>query len=244
MNAALYTGTVTHNRFIPKKHGFSYRFFMWFLNLDRIDQLPDVGRWLSSRRFALTRYYRPDYFGDPTEPLHISVKNRLHELTGTPVTGDVYGLLNLRSLGLYFSPVNFYFGYNTKAECTHLLAEVSNTPWNERHCYGHVLAGDDGPNHPKVFKVSPFNPVNQHYRWYIEAPSKTLRLGIHVSDERGHVFTAGLNLIRRPFEPAVVKRYLLKKPVMTAFMLTAIYWQALKLYCKKVPYVPYQRKTS
>jgi len=240
MNSALFAGSIAHRRFIPRVHAFRYPFFMWLLELDRIDTMPDLGRWFSVKRFALSRFHRPDYLGDPSEPLHISVKRRLQELTGTAVTGKVFGLLNLRTLGLYFSPVNFYFGYDRTMRCTHMLAEVSNIPWNERYHYAHHLAGDQfDPMQPKAFKVSPFNPVDQQYTWTIEPPGEKVKIGITVHDDRGHIFDAVLDLQHHALTKKSVRRQLLRRPIMTASIVGAIYWQALKLYVKGVPYVPY-----
>lgn len=243
MNAALYLGRVTHQRHIPRQHGFSYPFFMWLLNLERLDDMPDLGRWFSTRRAALSRFRRSDYLGPDAHPLARSVKQKLLELTGKPVTGEVWGLLNLSSLGLYFSPVNFYFGYDQQGKCTHLLAEVSNTPWNERHYYAHDLSIERKPiRHAKEFHVSPFNPMEQEYRWQVEPPGDHVRIRIEVHDPRGHIFDAAINLQQHPLNRPLVRGQLLRKPVMTAFILCGIYWQAWKLYLKKVPYVPYRKK--
>ncbi len=134
---------------------------MWLLNLDELDAIPNLGRWFSVKKWALSRFHRPDYLGDPQESLAKAVRKRMWELTNHEVTGRVYGLMNMRTLGLYFSPVNFYYGYNDQDELTHFLAEVSNIPWNERHHYGHYVAGNKrNLSHSKEFHVSPFNPKN------------------------------------------------------------------------------------
>ncbi|MBE0584690.1 MAG: DUF1365 domain-containing protein [Desulfofustis sp.] len=245
MNHALYVGRVSHQRFLPRAHRFSYPFFMWHLNLDRLDQLPELRPWFAKTGFALSRLRRSDYLGPADEPLAISIKRKMAELTERTVTGEVTGLLNLRTLGLYFSPVNFYFGHDPGGRCSHLLAEVSNTPWNERHYYGFYLAPDgQQPTHPKAFKVSPFNPVDQQYHWQIEAPGETARIVIEVSDSRGRVFSAQLNLERKPLSRPVIRRQLLRRPVMTAAVIAAIYWQALKLYIKGVPFIPYHKEMT
>ena len=116
MKPSLYVGTIAHRRQIPVEHRFQYRFFMWFLNLDELDKLPSLGRWFSTKRWALSRFHRPDYYGDPALSLADAIRNRMEELTGQPVTGPVCGLLNMRTLGLYFSPVNFYYGYDNRGE--------------------------------------------------------------------------------------------------------------------------------
>jgi DUF1365 family protein len=243
MKPSFCVGTIAHRRKIPVEHRFQYPFFMWFLNLDELDRLPSLGRWFSTDKWALSRFHRPDYYGDPALSLADAIRKRMAELTGQPVTGQVWGLLNMRTLGLYFSPVNFYYGYDSQGNFTHFLAEVSNIPWNHRHQYAHYLADDSlTPNHPKQFHVSPFNSLDQHYHWKLKAPEENITVQLAVDDARGHVFMARLNLKRRPLTVQSVRKELLKKPAMTAFVVAGIYWQAFKLYRKGVPYVPYQKE--
>lgn len=245
MNSSLYVGSISHIRNIPRKHRFRYPFFMWFLHLDEIDRLPSYGRWFSTTQWAISRFNRSDYHGDPSLSLAEAMKQRMEELTGRPVEGSVYGLMNMRTFGLYFSPVNFYYGYDAGGRFSHFLAEVSNIPWNERHQYAHYLLETDcAPENPKMFHVSPFNPMNQHYQWEITPPADTVRVKIKVDDDRGHIFTAILNVEKRPLTLQTVRRELLKKPVMTAYVISRIYWQALKLYLKGVPYVPYKKEAA
>lgn len=245
MNHALYVGRVAHRRLQPKNHGFSYPLFMWLFDLDELADVPEIGWWFSLRGPALSRLLRSDYLGDPQQPLASAVRQRLTELTGQPVTGRVCGLLHLRTLGLYFSPVNFYYGFDGDGRCSHFLAEVSNIPWGERHHYGHYLGdGNFRPEHGKAFHVSPFNPEDQHYRWTITPPGERLAVTIEVSDRRGEIFAATLDLARRPLTPAEVRRQLRRIPVMTAYIVAGIYYQALRLYLKGVPYIPYVPATK
>lgn len=245
LNSALYCGTIQHNRFIPQKHSFSYPFFLWFLNLHELDKLPNLGFWFSIRKWALNRFQRSDYFGDPVEPLSISIGKRMEELTGHPVNGTICGLMNMRTMGLYFSPVNFYYGFDAQGNFSHFLAEVSNIPWNERHQYAHYVGdGNLSPTHPKTFHVSPFNPIRQNYVWKIEPPGDSIAVTLEVHDQRGHIFEAILHLHRQPLTLQTVRKQLLKKPVMTAFIVAGIYYQALKLFLKRVPYIPYRKETQ
>lgn len=245
MQSSLYVGTISHHRRIPKDHRFRYRFFMWFLDLDEIDRLPSFGWWFSTTRMALSRYHRPDYHGDPHLPLAVSIRRRMQDLTGQPVEGKVFGLMNLRTAGVFFSPVNFYYGFDGHGRFSHFLAEVSNIPWNERHQYAHYI-NESRPNldHPKRFHVSPFNPMNQHYHWELSAPDENLFVKIGVDDDRGRIFTAHLELARRPLELRTIRRELIRKPAMTLFIVAGIYWQALKLFLKGVPYVPYRKEST
>lgn len=247
MKSAFYTGYISHSRHIPKIHTFKYPFFMWFLDIKAVEQGVSIGKWFSSSGFALSRFRRSDYLGDENEPLEVSVKKKMEDLTGKPVQGKVFGLMNLRTLGLYFSPVNFYYGFDPTGSPTHFMAEVSNTPWNERHFYGHLIsASHNTPENSKEFKVSPFNPENnQIYRWRIGLPKDdvdciSINLGVH--DERGHVFEAALRLQRKSFNLDTVRKYLKKTPVMTFTIVSRIYWQALKIFLKGIPYIPYEKE--
>lgn len=245
MRAAIYSGTIAHQRYIPRPHCFQYSFFMWFLPLDELHTLPRLSPWFSHESWALNRFYRPDYLGDRSVKLADAVRERMKELTGHEVRGTVCGLLNMRTLGLYFSPVNFYYGFDEEGGFSHFLAEVSNIPWNERHHYAHYVGdGQLKPDHPKQFHVSPFNPDNQHYHWHLGGPGETISVGLDVDDKRGRIFEARLNLERQPLTLKSVCRQLIKKPVMTAFVVAGIYYQASRLFLKKVPYIPYDKETA
>ena len=138
------------------------------------------------------------------------------------------------------------YGFDKTGRASHLLAEVSNIPWNERHYYAHSLDKDaDEMIDDKAFKVSPFNPSrNQTYRWVIGAPAEKVAINLGVHDERGHVFEAALRLTRQPFSRQSARKLIIKKPVMTAWIVAGIYWQAMKIFLKGIPYIPYEKEEA
>ena len=175
---------------------------------------------------------------------------------GSAPEGDILGLLVCRNVGMYFSPVNFYLGFDAQQTPTHLLAEVSNTPWDKRHYYGFLLEGEDTEFcHDKDFHVSPFNPIDQLYRWQVTVKRiKTdeqlntglqVRIAINISDERGEVLKTGIKISGVLMTEDAVRHSLRKNPLMNITSLTRIYWHAFKLYAiKKVPYINYDEKLS
>ncbi|WP_420229290.1 DUF1365 domain-containing protein [Psychrobacter sp. ER1] len=189
-----------------------------------------------------------------------ALKQRLsrafEKYAGSAPEGDMLGLLVCRNAGMYFSPVNFYLGFDAQQTPTHLLAEVSNTPWDKRHYYGFLLEGENSEfRHDKDFHVSPFNPIDQLYRWQVNVKrTKTdeqlntglqVRIAINISDERGEVLKTGIKISGVPMTEEAVRHSLRKNPLMNITSLTRIYWHAFKLYAiKKVPYINYDEKLA
>lgn len=229
---ALYVGKVFHQRHVPKKHAFNYRIFLFWLALDEIDELCRSVSGMSTARFSVVRYKRSDYLGDPQQPLHQSVLERMSELADKPLTGRVFMLGQMRTFGMYFSPVNFYYLQQDDGHFSHLLAEVSNTPWNQRHHY--LVDLDDQKDCDKAFHVSPFNPMDMQYHWNVKQPGDRLALSLGCSKGEKH-FAASLSLKRQPLNSNTLFRVLISLPSMTIKTVLGIYWQALKLYIKGVP---------
>ena len=185
------------------------------------------------------------------QALNHRLKQAFDQHTGSVPTGDMLGLLVCRNIGVYFSPVNFYLGFDEQQTPTHLLAEVSNTPWDKRHYYGFLLDGAETEFcHDKDFHVSPFNPIDQLYRWQVKVSQQSehclqVRIAINISDERGEVLKTGIKISGVPMTDAFVRKSLRRNPLMNMTSVMRIYWHAFKLYAiKKVPYINYDEKLA
>jgi hypothetical protein len=240
LESAIYKGFVRHRRFTPQRHEFDYPLFMMLLKLDEIPDLLQRFWQLGSRMWSWARFRRADYLGSADEDLADAVRCKiatLADLAEHDCRGDVYLLCHLRYFGIYFSPLNLYY-LKQDGQFRFMLAEVSNTPWNQRHYY--LVDLEQPVPHAKAFHVSPFNPMQQTYQWRITPPdaeSGQCLVHIAVQDQasRNTVFDATLSLKRLGLNQALLNRVLLKTPIQTASVVVGIYWQALKLFVKKVP---------
>ena len=238
MKSRLYTGLLRHRRHRPRDHAFSYRVFMPYLCLDELPELFDRIPLWSARRRAPGRFRREDFLGDPAKPLADEVRRRIREETGREHRGPIYLLANLRYFGIQMNPICCYYCYNEdETRLEYLVAEVTNTPWNESHSY--VLCAGSGErlscDFDKALHVSPFNPMGMRYDWRSNRPGQRLAIHLENHTERGRVFDATLALEARPVTSASLNAVLWQFPLMTAKVAVAIYWQALRLFIKRVP---------
>lgn len=245
MDSAIYYGSVRHRRFTPTRHVFTYRIMQWWLALDELDQVSALSRWLSTdARKAPLHFRASDYlrgqWGDASN-LEQAVRAKMSALHGSELSGRVFFLGNIRCWGIFFSPLNCYFLQQADGSFSHMLAEVSNTPWLERHYY--LVDLDEQADTEKAFHVSPFNPMDMRYQWRIR-PHKDRQL-VHIAAYREHLeFDATMALSAQPMNHQQIKRVLKTHPVMSLKIVAGIYWQAMKLLIKRVPFYGHPGKAK
>jgi DUF1365 family protein len=169
-------------------------------------------------------------------------------VTGERPDGPIRLLTQLRCFGLYFSPLNLYYCFGEMEDRVEMVvAEVSNTPWNERHHYV-LWRGNQRPEsdrlhfrHAKNFHVSPFMGMEQSYDWKLSVPDSRLRVYLSSWEGGKRMFDAGMTLLRTPLTRGEILRSHIRHPMMTFQILAAIYHQAFKLWRKKCPYYPHPR---
>lgn len=244
MHSCIYEGQVKHRRFSPRQHEFNYKLFMVFIDLDELDDV-FKRRWLwSNKAIAPVRLKRCDYIGDESVSIAEAVKEKVFQQTGEKVTGTIRMLTHLRYFGYVFNPVTFYYCYNSENKTVdYIVAEITNTPWKERHSY--VLKTKDDNfnfNFDKDFHVSPFLPMDMKYFWGFTSPDDNLTVYMKNTKDDEKIFDASLNMQRKEMSSYQCARVLIVYPLMTVKVIAGIYWQALKLYLKKVPVVDHVNK--
>ena len=248
MYSCIYTGYVQHRRLSPAEHVFRYGLYMLYLDLDELPALLKGGCGLHQARFLPASFCRTDHLGNPQVPLADAVRDMVEERTGWRPVGPVRLLTLLRNWGHYFCPLCLYHCFDRSGQTVDaVVAEVSNTPWHERHWY--VLwqgnrVGEPSQlrfRHPKGFHVSPFMDMDMLYDWHLREPGAELTVAIVNSRGDERLFDVSLVLKRRELSRWSMLRSLARHPWMTGRVTQAIYWQAIWLWWKRCPFYPHPK---
>lgn len=252
IESGIYHGTIAHARLSPKSHSFCYPVFMMYLDLDELDGLLSLTRTWSRKKTALARYCRKDFLSPHDLPLKDAVINRVYERLGFRPDGAVRVLTNLRYFGFIINPITCYYCFSKDNELVAMVLEVTNTPWNEKHVY--VLRCDPSQSlqrihFNKAMHVSPFNPMAMQYRLWSDSPGEGVSLKLQnwsMSEESPQklIFSAQLSLKKHPISAAALRKTISRYPWMTMKVTWLIYWNALMLWCKRVPLYKHPKKVE
>jgi hypothetical protein len=232
-------------------HAFRYRLCLLYLDLAELPQALE-GRWLwSARRRAVARWHRADHGFDPARDLATEIRELVATRSGRRPAGPIRLLTAPRLFGYGFNPVSFYYCFDADdREIEAVVAEINNTPWGERHCYVLPAACNEGTpaklrfRFGKDFHVSPFLPMDMNYDWRFSRPDG--RLLVHMENWRDGAmqFDATMTLDREPIGGATLAGALLRYPLLPLKVTAAIYWQALRLWLKRVPFHTHPDQTG
>ncbi|MFT4841459.1 MAG: DUF1365 family protein [Planctomycetota bacterium] len=244
VHSGIYRGGVRHRRFDAIDRSFSVRLDLAYLDVDEIKQAFQ-GRWFwSDRRLAPVRFRRADYFGCKDMPLREAVCDAVEERLGFRPDGAVRLLTALRCFGYGFNPVSFYYCFDQQDQLVAVLAEITNTPWHERHHY--ILPADEKgqvvARFAKDFHVSPFQPMDHEYLWRFSAPGKRLLVHMENHAAGSKAFDVTLVMSKQPWRTGTLVRSWLRNPMISLKIILTIYWQALRLWMRRAPFYAHPRR--
>lgn len=246
MEPGVMVGTIRHRRFLPASHEFSYPLFMSLLDIDQLPQQMEVSTFASLGRWNILSFYQEDYLA----PGAGSLRERLAREAGNagfPLPeGRILLLTHPRFCGYGFNPISLFYCFDLDGHLQQVGAEVHST-FGERHLYwlGHWNRDEHGCFHcAKQLHVSPFMTMDHTYRFGLAQSQRHLTL--HIDNWRAgeRLFDATLSLDWRPWTRSHLESALLEYPFMTAKVTAAIHWQALKLYLKRIPFIPHPSKSN
>ncbi len=230
-------GHIRHRRFTPVVHEFSYPLFMVLFDIDAIP--PQI----ASRKFALASLRPDDYLG----PEPGTLREKLTAAAERPLPGGrILLLTHLRYCGYGFNPISLFYCLDAAGNVERVAAEVHST-FGERHLYWLDETNRDarGMYHAeKKLHVSPFNRMENLYRFALATQREQLTIHIDTYEDATCFFDATLSLRWQPWSSRNFYQALVRFPFMTMQVIASIHWEALKLFLKRVPFVPHPSKSG
>jgi len=240
--SALYVGRVLHRRLRPRKHHLAYRIYNLLIDIDELDALSRRLRLFSVGRFNLFSFHPRDHGDGSGVNLREQIERPLRE-AGLPTGGALRLLTMPRVLGHVFNPISVWFCHAPQGDLQAIVYEVNNT-FGERHSY--LIPVTDGSARivaqhcDKALHVSPFLSTEMRYSFRVEPPDAQLCVGVSVLDSEGVVLNARLDAERRTLSDAALLRVFVSHPLLTLKVVTAIHWEALRLWLKGTPLHPHR----
>ena len=245
----IYEGTVRHRRKLHAHNEFKISTFMFLLDLDELDCVFRSSWLWSTCRAAYGRFRRSDHMKrfDLSTELKQCISTLIEQQGISSPVGKVRLLTQLRYCGFQMNPVSFYYCYDPSDRfVVAIVTEVNNTPWGEQHTYvipglqaaGKLIVAD---RVDKTFHVSPFMDLDMHYRMLFTHPGKKIGIKMENYQREEKIFDVSLSLKRRPINRFELAKVAVKYPMFSVRVFVGIYYQALKLYLKRVPFFPHPR---
>jgi uncharacterized protein len=239
MNSSIYDCTVMHHRLEPKQHRFSYRIFMFYLDLNEIDDLSQRFRLFSKNRFNVFSFRDRDHLPLTGKTVKENISDFL-STKGVESSGmRICILTNLATFGYTFNPVSFYFCFDQENRPVCAVAEVGNTFGEQKLYFFDQEQIEDGAFRKKTtkyFYVSPFIDMDADFDFHLNVPEEKLNIQINDLQHGRKFFLSTLTGRRKPISDTAMLWHFLRFPFIPLQIITQIHWQAFKLFLKKLSY--------
>ena len=235
----IYNGEVIHKRFKPKVHYFRYKVFSLLIDLDELNTLNDLIPYFSYNRFNLISFYDKDHgYRDGSSLKQWVIKN-LKDAGIKDQEINIKLLCYPRIFGYVFNPLSVFFVYDKSKSLIAILYEVKNT-FGEQHTYIFQINSYQNlieNNCVKKFFVSPFMDLKSEYFFKILIPGNKLSIVIDQRDSEGKLLFASQDGKRCELTSKNLLFSYLKHPLMTFKIISAIHFEALRLWLKGIKLV-------
>jgi uncharacterized protein len=238
--SSIFVGTVSHTRFFPKRHAFSYRVFSLALDVDGIDRLSCSLRLFSRNRWNLLSFHDRDHGNRDGSPVAMQIRKILRESDLEHACERITLLCYPRLLGFVFNPLSVFFCHRQDGRLGAIVYEVSNT-FRERKSYVIPVVQDDGgviaQFCAKEMYVSPFTSRHGDYEFRVLAPGNKVMVGVDFVTGDGPVLKTRFHGQRRSLSDWSILGMVARHPLMTFRVVAGIHMQAARLWLKGVPLV-------
>ena len=238
MTSAIYNGTVIHKRFKPKLHFFKYKVFSLLIDLSELNILDKNISFFSYNKFNLISFFDKDHGERDGTSLFEWVKKNLKVNKINTDEIKIKLLCYPRILGYVFNPLSVFYVYDKNDYLISILYEVKNT-FGEQHTYIFKVENNNLLQHncSKKFHVSPFIEMNCNYFFRILKPAEKISVIIDQYQLNEKILYASQDGIRADFTSSELIKSYLKHPLMTFKIISAIHFEAFKLWTKGIKFI-------
>lgn len=240
LKSCIYTGTVVHKRLSPRPHAFSYRVFALCLDVDEIDRLDDSLRLFSRNRRNLLSFRDTDVGDRRPEPVGERTRQLLSDAGLSRFGSRIELVCYPRVLGYVFNPLSVYFCRDEDERVGAVVYEVTNT-FGERKSYlieaGEAAGALLEQSCAKELYVSPYTQTSGTYAFHMVPPSERVLIGVAFREAGRPVLKTHFRGDRIALNDRAIVSMLMRHPLMTLKVITAIHVEAARLWAKGVPLV-------
>ena len=238
MTSSIYNGTVIHKRFKPKIHFFKYRVFSLLIDLSELDILDKKINYFSYNKFNLISFFDKDHGERDGSSIVEWVKKNLNENGLNTENIKIKLLCYPRILGYVFNPLSVFYVYDINEKLVSILYEVKNT-FGEQHTYIFRVENNSLLQHncEKKFHVSPFIEMDCNYFFRILKPAEKISVIIDQYQSNEKILYASQDGKRADFTSSELIKSYLKHPLMTFKIISAIHFEAFKLWIKGIRFI-------
>ena len=243
-SSCIYSGFVTHRRFKPKRHFFSYKTFSLLIDLNEVEDLGRKIKFFSYNKFNVLSFYDSDHGPRDGSSLVKWVKKTLAKSEINIESGSVKLLCFPRFFGYVFNPLSIFYCYDQNSQLKAILYEVKNT-FNEQHTYVFSVSSSSNlilHKCDKRFYVSPFIEMKTFYNFRLSKPGNVINIFIKQADIEGILLIACQVGKRLEFNSKNLFFQFLRHPLMSFKVILAIHFEAFRLWSKGIKHV--KKKTK
>jgi uncharacterized protein len=242
-SSAIYDVQVRHRRLSGIHHDFSQKMSLLYLNVDELPALFSRSRFFRPQRWAAHGYVRDAYFPG-TDSLRATITQHINHQLGFTVRGPITLLTQASHFGFLFNPVSFAYCFDEQHNLSAVCAEITNTPWGERHYYAVDCRVKKSARFAKQFHISPFQPFAQDYHWQFSAPQRDIHVHMTNRTAGKPVFHAELHGRRTAWSESALAERCVRRPLQSLQTIARIYYEAGKLWWKKAPFYSHPKHHS
>jgi uncharacterized protein len=244
MNSCLYQCEVMHHRLFPRENRFGYRIFMFYVDLDELAILDKKLVWFSLNRFNWFNFRDKDHIQFPRgkqnqKGTKQNILNFLRDQGIEWTVGKVMLLTHVSTLGYSFNPISFYLCFDPSGKPLCAVAEVCNTHGEmklyvlDKNC---LTENTFRLMTPKLFYVSPFANLESSFDFIFDIPGDSLHMRVDDYEDKKRFLLSSLTGTKKILSDSNLLWYGVTFPFLTLRVIGLIYWQALILYWKRVPF--------